>query len=332
MKLILPENLLTFDAKTQRKITAYCKNPPKLLRQPLNKNKPIAFVASPSPIGDTLIGLVTANNLIRNGYQVDIYSDHVFVLREWFPALRIFKLPPPDEEKIFARYSTVLHTHDRELTQALSNWHPHSALLYHKSLYQLPIPLIDIHIILCQTQLGLTDITRENGIKPLPDLLANRYAKRIIIHPTSSAAHKNWAAEKFLCLAQILQKKGYDPHFVLAPNEIATWEKIIAGKIPILTSSHLSDVAAWLYESNYFIGNDSGIGHLASNLGIPTLSIIFCKSVVKQWRPTWEAGTVIMPPFWLQPRMLQKKFWQHFISVNAVLQKFEQVAAELKSH
>ncbi|OGT07158.1 MAG: hypothetical protein A2X78_00290 [Gammaproteobacteria bacterium GWE2_37_16] len=331
MKLNLPKNLLPFDTKTQHKIAVYCENPPKLLQHPLHKNEPIAFVASPTPIGDTLIGLVTVNNLIRNGYQVDVYSDHAYVMREWFPTLRIFQLPPLNEEKIFARYGTILHTHDRELNQALNKWHPHSIVLYHKSLYKLPIPLIDIHLILCQIQLGLTDTTRENGIKPLPGLIANRHAKRIIIHPTSSATHKNWTATKFVRLAQALQTKGYDPHFVLAPNEIATWEKIIAGKIPVLTSAHLSDVAVWLYESKYFIGNDSGIGHLASNLGLPTLSIVFCKSVVKQWRPTWGMGVIIMPPSWLQPRMLQKKFWQHFISVNAVLHKFEQLTADRKS-
>jgi ADP-heptose:LPS heptosyltransferase len=126
-----------------------------------------------------------------------------------------------------------------------------------------------------------------------------------------------------LQLAKTLLAKGYEPNFILTAKERNDWLEVVdaGAKIPEFIS--LSEVAAFIYESQYFIGNDSGIGHLASNLGIPTITIVLRKGVARQWRPSWSLGEIVLPPPWLITRPLKEKFWKKLISVAKVLRKFE---------
>ena len=87
----------------------------------------------------------------------------------------------------------------------------------------------------------------------------------------------------------------------------------------------LSEIASWLYESAYFIGNNSGIGHLASCLGVPTLSITARYGDARLWRPSWGQNEIIYLPPWIISRKLKEKLWQKLISVKMVLKKFQQL-------
>ena len=90
---------------------------------------------------------------------------------------------------------------------------------------------------------------------------------------------------------------------------------------------HLQDLKNYLFESGYFIGNDSGIGHLASNLKIPTLTISSNRKLAKLWRPGWYYGKVVFPSTVL-PNFkginfaFRDKHWSKFISVRKVLNNF----------
>lgn len=88
-------------------------------------------------------------------------------------------------------------------------------------------------------------------------------------------------------------------------------------ELPYLSS--LDKVANHIYESGWFIGNDSGLGHLASNLGLNTITLAIRPNLAKQWRPNWMPGIVILPPSWLVTRPLKERFWKNFISVRRVL-------------
>ena len=73
------------------------------------------------------------------------------------------------------------------------------------------------------------------------------------------------------------------------------------------------------------IGNDSGVGHLASCLGIPTLTICRSQMAANFWRPGWSKGAVITPPAWvpnLKGLRLRDQHWQKFISVKKVYKTF----------
>jgi ADP-heptose:LPS heptosyltransferase len=83
------------------------------------------------------------------------------------------------------------------------------------------------------------------------------------------------------------------------------------------TTPTLSDLATLVYESALVIGNDSLLGHLASNLNIPTLILADDPERLQLWRPDWAPSHLLFPPAYL-PKRLRKKYWSHLISPQRV--------------
>ena len=95
----------------------------KILTKPLQKNEKIAFICS-SCLGDALIAMVTINNLVRNGYAVDVFGNFIYALRDWFPWVSAFSNVPLAEQRKLEAYPVVLHMYDSELAQQIQEWHP----------------------------------------------------------------------------------------------------------------------------------------------------------------------------------------------------------------
>ncbi len=98
----------------------------------------------------------------------------------------------------------------------------------------------------------------------------------ILIHPGSGGAAKCWNAQNFIHLAEKIKKEGHEPIFLLGPAEIERWdEKIIKSlsKFPILTELSLTQVLQVLACADGYVGNDSGISHLAAAMAKPTLAV-----------------------------------------------------------
>ena len=91
----------------------------------------------------------------------------------------------------------------------------------------------------------------------------------------------------------------------------------------------LDNVATWVYESGWFIGNDSGIGHLASSLHIPTLSLFMRRGIARTWRPDWGTGQVLIGSTFLPTGFLKERYWKYMLSVRQVSRAFEQLRASL---
>jgi heptosyltransferase-3 len=159
-----------------------------------------------------------------------------------------------------------------------------------------------------------------------PYLIAHKFKKRIVIQPTSSDKMKNWSPKKFLKLAKILQKNGWEPLFCVAPGEYQEWQQIVKNKFSLQKFPDLAQLAAFIYESGYMIGNDSGVGHLASALGIPTLTIIKRIRKFYRWRPGWGIGRVICPLFKLP--IYHDFFWQYLVSPKRVFREFNRLVKE----
>ena len=94
-------------------------------------------------------------------------------------------------------------------------------------------------------------------------LLVGRAAKRdsIVIHPFSGSQSKNWSLAQFQELASKLP----------LPVE---WT---AGPEEDLPQAHrfdnLAELARWIAGARLYIGNDSGITHLAAAVGIPVVTL-----------------------------------------------------------
>ncbi len=181
-------------------------------------------------------------------------------------------------------------------------------------------PMINRVAKFCDDILHLKNITHDNGIVPLPNLTHKKFSKRIIIHPTSSNPVKNWPPHKFLALARKLKNNGFDPVFTVSPNEQKDWEKISQHEFSVPEFPTLSDLGKFVYESGYMIGTDSGVGHLASNLDIPTITICRTGNKLFRWRPGWSKGIVIKTKHKL--RFLGKQHWHWLISAGKVYREF----------
>jgi hypothetical protein len=93
----------------------------------------------------------------------------------------------------------------------------------------------------------------------VPEVTRENFA---VIHPYSGSTRKNWPLEHFEELAGRLPipvRWCAGPEDPPLPNAVV---------IP-----DLYDIACWLASARLFIGNDSGIGHLAAAVGTPVVTI-----------------------------------------------------------
>ena len=96
-----------------------------------------------------------------------------------------------------------------------------------------------------------------------------------VIHPFSGGARKNWPLEKFRALAGQLERTM--PVRWCAGRE----DPPLEGAVHI---DDLYELACWLARARLYVGNDSGITHLAAAVGTPVLAL-FGPTDPKVWGP-----------------------------------------------
>jgi ADP-heptose:LPS heptosyltransferase len=126
-------------------------------------------------------------------------------------------------------------------------------------------------------------------------------AKAIVLHPGSGSKKKVWPLKRFLDLAQYLQGRSESRMvIVLGPAESGEVQKAFEGiewdtgpAAPIVVKGlSLLELASVMEGCRVFIGNDSGITHMAAALGLPTIAI-FGPSDHKIWAPRGKKVAVV---------------------------------------
>lgn len=292
-------------------------------------------------LGDGLISLVLAHNLVLNGDQTTVFHPFLSSLQSWFPNVKIADFSTFEEIKsqLQSFESFYIFYERSKRMQALisycqTNSYQHLRILNPIATERCDYPyweegkfngarsFVDNLTTFCREGLCLPNVTKYNGITPPSHLQHRFYRRRVIIHPTSSKLEKNWPMDRYVLLSKKLVTAGYEPVFILSKEER---ERYVV-QAPLFAS--LQEVASFIYESGYMIGNDSGIGHLASCLGLPTVTVCRNRRTSSFWRPSWTHGQVINPPKWLpnfKKMRLRDKHWQKCISVNKVLSSFLQL-------
>jgi ADP-heptose:LPS heptosyltransferase len=101
--------------------------------------------------------------------------------------------------------------------------------------------------------------------------------KLVVIHPGSGGLHKCWHIDNFLAAAKELILEGIEVIFLLGPAELERFSdamfKNISSVAKCLTDLSLTQVLGLLSCADGFVGNDSGITHLAAGLGVRTLAV-----------------------------------------------------------
>ncbi|HBX57097.1 glycosyltransferase family 9 protein [Pseudomonas sp. UBA2684] len=187
------------------------------------------------------------------------------------------------------------------------------------------LSMVDQAVAFCRTKLAIQQAAPEVGFRVPQAFIPRRYARRVMLHPTSYNVKKNWPHDKYLRLARRLQQQGFDPQFVLSPKERAEWAPRFEAEFAVPQFANARELAAYLYESGYVIGNDSGVGHLASALGVPVLTIYRKRRDGFCWRPGWGDNEVVRPSLSLGAI---KRAWMTFLSVSRVQRAFNKLVAK----
>lgn len=106
-----------------------------------------------------------------------------------------------------------------------------------------------------------------------------------VIHPFSGSPGKNWPLERYRKLARRLEASV--PVKWCAGPEEALPEAVRIG--------NLYDLACWLGSARLYVGNDSGVTHLAAAAGTPVIAI-FGASDPRVWAPRGPDVRVLAAP------------------------------------
>ncbi len=283
--------------------------------------KSIAVVCSPG-IGDGLIMHIASHSLAQAGFQVTTFNDHLSGFGKWLKGYSLAKQPSQEAiEETFQHFDAIILQHDNTpKSKKIKTLKPkifgfygshlvskHGELTAHDYVCD-PTKSMVLNLSLAMTKwFGLP--STENGLLPPSGLIHKKHPRRIAIHPGSSASTKNWPLEKFLQVSTFLKKQSYEPVFLSQEER------------PIFPS--LEELASFLYESGAFLGNDSGPGHLASYLNIPSLIIGSSSKHLQLWRPGWFPPIIATPPRIASYFKWTRPHWKSFITTKKVIKQLK---------
>jgi len=158
----------------------------------------------------------------------------------------------------------------------------------------------------CLIKATKADVNR--GRELLEEINVDFSEELVVIHPGSGGLHKCWHLDNFLAVAKELSSRGVETIFLLGPAELDRFTPLLSGEskkggtirninppaflpaaltrvgrrggrrkqeggLRCLTDLSLTQVLGLLSCADGFVGNDSGITHLAAGLGVKTLAV-----------------------------------------------------------
>ncbi len=124
----------------------------------------------------------------------------------------------------------------------------------------------------------------------------------LALAPTANWSGKIWPAARFVAVAQALMAKipGLKVAVFAGPGEAeralaAPVLDALPGAIDLVGALELSEAAACFRRSKLFIGNDSGLMHIAAAAGAPTLGL-FGRSRASEYAPAGVCTAVAVAP------------------------------------
>lgn len=112
-----------------------------------------------------------------------------------------------------------------------------------------------------------------------------------LVHAAAAFATKQWATDKFASVVENLAARELATVAIAGPNEthiVESLQSYSAAPIVALPDLSLPEVTALAARARLFVGNDSGIAHIAAAVRTPAV-VIFGSSNVAHWKP-WAAA------------------------------------------
>ncbi len=140
-------------------------------------------------------------------------------------------------------------------------------------------------------------------------------APRAVLHPGSGSVRKNWPLPRFEALARQIEDEAHlEVRWLLGPAERERGTEPRRGQV--LGPRVLAEVAAALAGARLYVGNDSGITHLAAAVrrpdGRPTPTVaLFGPTDPRVWAPRGEHVRVVRAADGEMASIEEDEVWAH---------------------
>ncbi len=226
----------------------------------------------------------------------------------------VFNLHGGTTSTLFARATGARHIvgnanyqfsflYDHLLSSSSDFWkreHTHSAEQQMALLGFIGVPVSDD----IRTRLDLLPAAEASVNARLAGVLGTDGSNFGLIHPAAAFATKQWATENFAVAAEHLAIKGIRVIAIASKAEGHILEKLQQlSSVPVITFNDLTlpEITALASKAKMFVGNDSGIAHIAAAVNTPTV-VVFGSSNRNHWRPWTDApNEIVYEPFTCQP-------------------------------
>ena len=121
-------------------------------------------------------------------------------------------------------------------------------------------------------------------------------SKFALLHPVAAFETKQWATENFARIAEFLSEKDFQIVAVGTKKErkvLDKFQKLSNAAIKIFDDLTLPEITTLASQAEIFVGNDSGIAHIAAAVNTPSV-VIFGSSNRNHWRPWTDAPNEIV--------------------------------------
>lgn len=282
-------------------------------------------------LGDGLISLTLAESLALAGHQVTIHNDPLLELTPLLPGWRLAPWPHPDRLAGRIREFDAVLAMDFTPIAAEYPAEENVVVLQERELDRRRTMVANFRAA-CVTRLGLPPPPPRPSLR-IPAAWRSRVrAERVAMHPQSSEPFRDWPRRRFRSLLGSLSRAGYSPCILVAPRQRKAW---MGEQAEVPACPTLMDAARLVYESGYLVGVDSGLGHLASALGIPCLSILPKLGQARLWRPGWGGRISLprLPRSWIRafagrnpvPSWIWDLVWPLYLPAGTVHRDFERL-------
>lgn len=286
------------------------------------------LVIRPGALGDVLLTL-PAIQALQAGFpeaQTDLMGDLPVV--EWLPGRSVVRaasgfdradlatlfhseaLPTEPLRRFLVAFDVILsyatppqHVFVRNLTSLATgrvlslDARPRSDLGMHISEYlQQPLQRLNVPVSACPPRIWLTAGDEQKAAQWWAERgLGDR--RILCLHPGSGSAAKNWPAVRFAEVARWAQRElGLRVVLISGPADDAALGGVqrCLDRLEhwVLHGLPLPLLAAILMRSRAYVGNDSGVSHLAAALGVPTLAV-FGPTDPHVWAPRGSSVHVL---------------------------------------
>ncbi|HEX8653433.1 MAG TPA: lipopolysaccharide heptosyltransferase II [Pyrinomonadaceae bacterium] len=147
-----------------------------------------------------------------------------------------------------------------------------------------------------RTRLMLTREAEKSVAARLVSIGLDQTKPFALLHPAAAFESKRWGVYNFARVAEDLRARGLSVVAIAASDESSLADELIknsSAHIDAFVDLSLPEVTALAARARLFVGNDSGIAHIAAAVGAPSV-IIFGSSNVAHWRPWATAPSEVV--------------------------------------